>query len=352
MVTIKETSTDRGPKKELNFLHGTVAAFYVHSVHHEDGLPIARVINNPKGMDTLLHSSNLRGKLLERFEAQSKADQSSKLKGYFARQTEIGVQIVAVSFVGDGLGGSGSRLCNKKGDTVSYSQARIAAETASKAINSLADTNPQVFSRSIEEIQAAAESALTTEFGLMNSLYETKPSAIKGKIVRDYPTTCMVSIIQEDEKNALRKIHMLGQGDSSTLILTPTRIYTTAEEGAGDAPMDGVVDLNNHKLLKATVSLPIDEPVIVVTATDAFLKLDRNSIQGFINFIMKCLNQVNSVEQLDEILKREYAKTLAENAWLGAEPDDATISLSVYLPNGTSLKDFKVTAPIQHIALA
>lgn len=204
-------------KREQPKTSDIAIAATLNTEHDEDGPPLARSFTIEG------YAGNLTGTL---------APKESKKIGFAA--------------VADGLGGSGARsvVTEVDGKREERTMAYIASRKAQEAAKNVVDKNPQALTGTLEEIRATLQTALEDSYSSINA--EAPTSKIKGRIIKEFPTTFSSAVVQET--SAGKKVMLFWAGDSPLFVFTPDNIFTTHTPGAGDVPVDSFISPGNYNL--------------------------------------------------------------------------------------------------------
>lgn len=227
----------------------------------------------------------------------------------------------------DGMGGAGSRKVPdlNNPDTI-VSMAYLASRSARTAVvEACNQITPKMQPSEVVEIlndhiQKSLQRLVSREGG-------NPETVMRGSMVKNYPTTVAIAIIEERES---RSVHMMWAGDSRVYAIWPNQDFLlqqltqdhtasgTSSDG-GDAALTRCATPDSVNLEYVNVDVPLD--AIVFVATDGCFAYE--SSQFFLTSLIEQLDRSSNEEQ--------YSKNLAQVLSTVAG-DDCSMAMS-FPPN-------------------
>lgn len=215
----------------------------------------------------------------------------------------------------DGMGGGGAATCTSEfGEE--YTKAYVASRIVKDTLYNLITTAPDTISANNIKKQ------IETRFAREKQMYPAKSSALRGQIVREYPTTLAVTTVKESEKENCLTVTSYWAGDSRNYLWTPNSFYQISKDDLNgeldplenlrnDAAMSNCVCADSPFTINAKV-FTVKMPFIVFSATDGCFGYYPTPMH--FNYIMQsCLNKSNSMEQWKTNLMEEFAKVAGDD---------------------------------------
>lgn len=235
----------------------------------------------------------------------------------------------------DGMGGAGSRKVPDVTDRdSSVSMAYLASRTARSAVlEACNQITPKMQPSEVvqifnEHIQKSLQRLAVREGGI-------PAGSMRGSMVKDYPTTVAIAIIEEEGES--RSVHMMWAGDSRVYALRPSQDFllqqltldhtsSGASSDGGDAALTRCATPDSVDLEYVNIDVPQD--AIVFVATDGCFAYE--STQFFLTTL---------IEQLDRSSnQKQYSMHLA-NALSVVAGDDCSMAMS--FPPGINFDSMK-----------
>jgi serine/threonine protein phosphatase PrpC len=224
----------------------------------------------------------------------------------------------------DGMGGAGSRKVPDVTDPdSSVSMAYLASRSARLAVWEACNqiTSKMQASEVVgifnEHIQRSLQRLAVREGGIPTGV-------MRGSMVKDYPTTVAIAIIEEEGES--RSVHMMWAGDSRVYALLPNQDFllqqltldhtsSGASSDGGDARLTRCATPDSVNLEYVNINVPQD--AIVFVATDGCFAYE--STQFFLTSL---------IEQLDRSMnQKQYSMNLAD-ALSAIAGDDCSMAMS------------------------
>ena len=237
-------------------------------------------------------------------------------------ETESGKRTLLAVF--DGMGGAGSRKVTDPNDeSVVMSMAYFASRAARGALVAACNqVTPMMTPREItdvieHEIKKALRRLADREGGIPTG-------GIRGSMVKDYPTTVAIALI--DEEVDRRRVHMMWAGDSRVYAMWPDKDYllqqltldhtaSGASSDGGDAALTKCATPDSAELEFSDIDVP--KNAVVFVATDGCFAYE--STQFFLCTLVEEMMHSSNVVEYSENL----AATLSAIAG-----DDCSMAMS------------------------
>lgn len=307
----------------------------------EDAVPeVATHSSSDEHIDEIVGSSEVIAEVLPPIEGlpqcgfmteknEGKGEDSEPIE--FIWEYETGRRTLLAVF--DGMGGAGSRKVpdvNNPDKTVSM--AYLASRASRGAvIEACKQITPKM--QPVEVVDVIGQHIQKFLQRLVNREGGMPESNFRGKMIKDYPSTVAIAIIEEGES---RNVHMMWAGDSRIYAIWPDQEFllqqlsldhtaSGASSDGGDAALTRCATPDSVDLEYVRVEVPQD--AIVLVATDGCFAYE--STQFFLTTM---------IEQIDRSANQEqYGKNLAA-ALSAIAGDDCSMALS-FPPN----MDFETT---------
>jgi serine/threonine protein phosphatase PrpC len=224
----------------------------------------------------------------------------------------------------DGMGGAGSRKVPDVSDpsrirSMAYLASRAARGAIAEACNQITTkmTPTEIMGVFEEHIQKSLVRLVNREGGI-------PVGGVRGSMVKDYPTTIAIALI--DEEVDRRRVHLMWAGDSRIYALSPDSDFllqqltldhtgSGASSDGGDAALTKCATPDSAELEYQDIDVPLD--TIILAATDGCFAYESTQ------FLLTTL-----VEQLDRSnTEAEYSKNLAQ-ALSDIAGDDCSMAIS------------------------
>jgi len=241
----------------------------------------------------------------------------------FVWEKESGKRTVLAVF--DGMGGAGSRKVPDLADpSLERSMAYLASRSARNALElACSQVTSKMTPREImgvfeEQIKKFLQKLVDREGGIPAG------DRMRGKMVKDYPTTVAIALI--DEEDDRRRVHLMWAGDSRIYALSPdvdlllqqlTLDHTGsgASSDGGDAALTKCATPDSAELEYMDIDVPLN--TIIFAATDGCFAYESTQ------FLLTTL-----VEQLERSTNEsQYADNLAK-ALSDVAGDDCSMAMS------------------------
>lgn len=302
-----------------------------HSPESEDtssDVPIDQPLDGPETDDALsVESESVPAPSIEGLPFCGFVTEKNEGKGEdcepieFIWEYETGKRTLLAVF--DGMGGAGSRKVpdiNNPDKTVSM--AYLASRAARGAvIEACKQVTPKM--QPVEIVEVISQHIQKFLQRLVNREGGMPESNFRGKMIKDYPTTVAIAIIEEGES---RHVHMMWAGDSRVYAIWPDQEFllqqltldhtaSGASSDGGDAALTRCATPDSVDLEYLSIEVPRD--AVVFVATDGCFAYE--STQFFLTTL---------IEQLDRSVDQEqYSKHLAE-ALSAVAGDDCSMAMS------------------------
>ena len=266
----------------------------------------------------------------------------------FVWERESGKRTLLAVF--DGMGGAGSRKVPDTQDpSIQRSMAYLASRSARSALELACSqitskmTPTEIMGVFEEQIKKFLQRLVDREGGI-------PAGGVRGSMVKDYPTTVAIALI--DEEVDRRRVHLMWAGDSRIYALSPNADYllqqltldhtgSGASSEGGDAALTKCATPDSADLEYVDVDVPLD--TIIFAATDGCFAYESTQ------FLLTTL-----VEQLERSTNQShYAENLAK-ALSDVAGDDCSMAMSFGPSNDysqTQLAFKKFLRPLQDIRL-
>jgi serine/threonine protein phosphatase PrpC len=218
--------------------------------------------------------------------------------------------------------------------------AYVAARIVQQAVRNTITTNPDNFAKPLDDIRDTLQKSFEKSYSEIKA--EAPTSLIRGKMIKEFPTTFSSTVVQETEST--KEIMLFWAGDSPIFIFTPEAIFTTFIPGSGDAPVDRCITKGNYELKSKQLSFSKNTPVLVVSASDGILKLNGDSLNSALNFILNNIKN-NPLDEISQSLTNQYQQ-LKQNG--DVELDDTTIAITLSL-KPEEISKLNTSVPIKTI---
>lgn len=234
----------------------------------------------------------------------------------------------------DGMGGSGAAICKSDyGDshTQAYVASRIIKESVEKSIQD--SSVPQEISH--EKIKEITENRMRQE----QTTYPAKKTALKSKLVREYPTTlAVVTALQEDDGSFLIKSYWAG--DSRNYLWNEDGFFQLSQDDLNEN-LDPLENLQKDAALSNCIcadrpyhinkkEIKSEKKIIILSASDGCFNYFETPMH-FQKVLLDTLRQAHTKEEWGDLCKIEIQKLTG---------DDTSLSLvGVGFENFEDLKD-------------
>lgn len=142
----------------------------------------------------------------------------------------------------DGMGGSGAAICKSEYGT-DHTKAYVASRIIQEAVSCYIENAKDIKNINPDGIKSTVIGRLEQE----KSHYPTKPSGLRSKLVRDYPTTLAITTAFRDEEDSYT-INSYWAGDSRNYLWTTDGFYQISKDDL-DTELDPLENLRNDGAL-------------------------------------------------------------------------------------------------------
>lgn len=216
----------------------------------------------------------------------------------------------------DGMGGAGATFCNWK-DEKQHTQAYVASRIVRDAVEDYLKTSGKTFSAK------EMKTAISVTYQQQKKDFPSKSSGLRCKLVREFPTTMAVCIINRKSDDGKYSVTSLWAGDSRNYLWTKNGFYLISQDDL-DQPLDPMQNLREDAAMSNCICadrefhinqcsvVDIEEPFIVFSATDGCFGYFPTPMH-FENMLKEGLKQSQNKEEWELNIKEKIKLVAADD---------------------------------------
>ena len=220
----------------------------------------------------------------------------------------------------DGMGGAGATVCNSsfgEGYTQAYVSSRVVCASMDTSLHNHLPTNDV----DKEEMKTVIRQKLREE---KEKFPPESTSALRSKLVREYPTTLAIVTLQELDKTY--QVDSYWAGDSHCYMWTKDGFFQISKDDL-EEDNDPMENLHNDSPISNCVCADRDfyihhqhivlqkEPVIILCASDGCFGYYQTPMH-FENILKSCLQKAKNEKEWGQMLNEEISKVTGDDCSL------------------------------------
>lgn len=220
----------------------------------------------------------------------------------------------------DGMGGAGATTCDSSfGD--GHTQAYVASRIVCSSVDMFLQNHLPTDDVTVEDMKAVIKRKLREE---KESFPPKVRSALRSKLVREYPTTLAIVVLQEYEKTY--KIESYWAGDSHCYLWTKDGFFQISKDDLevnndpmenlhNDSPISNCICADSDFTINSmTFEIP-KGPAIILCATDGCFGYYQSPMH-FEYILKSCLQNAKNEKEWEQKVKDEVLKVTGDDCSL------------------------------------
>ncbi len=220
----------------------------------------------------------------------------------------------------DGMGGAGATTCDSSfGD--GYTQAYVASRIVSSSMDTFLQNHLPTDDVTVEDMKAVIKRKLREE---KESFPPKVKTALRSKLVREYPTTLAIVVLQEYEKTY--KIESYWAGDSHCYLWTKDGFFQISKDDLevnndpmenlhNDSPISNCICADRDFTINSmTFEIP-KGPAIILCATDGCFGYYQSPMH-FEYILSSTIQKAKEESEWEKLVKEEILKVTGDDCSL------------------------------------
>lgn len=221
----------------------------------------------------------------------------------------------------DGMGGSGSQLCESSSVGDGFSQAYVSSRIVRLSMETYLQNHLPTDDIAVEDMKTVIKRKLREE---KETFVPKVTSSLRTKLVREYPTTLAIVTLQECEKRY--SIDSYWAGDSHCYIWTKDGFFQISRDDLegnndpldnlhNDSPMSNCICLDRDFTIHHNIIELEKEPVIILCATDGCFGYFQTPMH-FEYVLRSCLQKAKDEQEWEQMIKDAVSKVTGDDSSL------------------------------------
>ena len=220
----------------------------------------------------------------------------------------------------DGMGGAGSTICDSSfGD--GHTQAYVASRIVCSSMNTFFHNHLPTDDVSVDDMKVVIKRKLCEE---KEAFPPKEKSALRSKLVREYPTTLAIVVLQEYEKTY--KVESYWAGDSHCYLWTKDGFFQTSKDDLevnndpmenlhNDSPISNCICADRDFTINSTTFEISKSPAIILCATDGCFGYYQSPMH-FEYILCSTLQEAKEEKEWEQLLREEILKVTGDDSSL------------------------------------